>query len=288
MGYAERQLHTARFIDIEEVHKNALSGLRTEINGVGALGHGAEFCGKHQVELAHVGPVAGAGDGAHNAQFLDEGLESGQVVGIHQGSETLRDVVNLLLILQHTAVGLAEHLLVEVFETLAGLLNLLVDFLLDFGDMVLDEHIGAVALLGVLVVNQRVIESVHVAGSLPNGRVHKDAAVQTDDVLVVLHHRFPPILLDVVFQFNAILAVVINGAQAVVNFTGRENEAVLFGVGDNLFEAFFVVSHFYSKVKDIINILDFKELIVVAWISGSGTRRFRIPKAIFNSAANLK
>ena len=43
--------------------------------------------------------------------------------------------------------------------------------------------------------------------------------IAPNDVLVQEHHALPPILLDVVFQFNAVLAVVVNGTEAVVNIT---------------------------------------------------------------------
>ena len=40
--------------------------------------------------------------------------------------------------------------------------------------MLLDQHIRAIAFFGVLVVDQGVVESVHVTGSLPDRRVHED------------------------------------------------------------------------------------------------------------------
>ena len=64
------------------------------------------------------------------------------------------EFVALLLILEHAGIGLAEHRLVKlVAKTLSSLLTLLVHLLLDLGDLVLDEHVGAVALLAVAVVD---------------------------------------------------------------------------------------------------------------------------------------
>ena len=91
------------------------------------------------------------------------------------------------------------------------LLAFLLDLLLNLGDMVLDEHVGAVALLAVLVVDEGVVEGIHVAAGLPDARVHEDGAVQTHDILVHLHHSLPPILLDIVLQLHAQLTVVIHG-----------------------------------------------------------------------------
>ena len=72
--------------------------------------------------------------------------------------------IALLGVLQHTRVGLTEHRLVEALaEALGSLGHLLIDFLVKLRDFILDKHIGAIALLGVLVVNQRVIEGIDVA-----------------------------------------------------------------------------------------------------------------------------
>ena len=56
-------------------------------------------------------------------------------------------------------MGLVEG----IAEALAALGNLLVHLLLDLAEEILDQDVGAIALLGVLVVDERVVEGAHVA-----------------------------------------------------------------------------------------------------------------------------
>ena len=110
-------------------------------------------------------------------------------------------------------VGLFEEFLVEVVsEAFACFVEFLLYFLVVFSDLVLDEYVGAVSFLGVSVVDERVVESVDVSGCFPDGRVHEDAGVEADDVLVEHGHGFPPVFLDVIFEFDAVLSVVVDGA----------------------------------------------------------------------------
>ena len=80
------------------------------------------------------------------------------------------------------------------------------------------------------------------ARSLPRLGVHEDRGVDADDVLVQFDHRIPPISLDVVLQLHAVLTVVVDGAQTVVDLARREDEAVLLAVGHEFLEKF-VLSH---------------------------------------------
>jgi len=41
--------------------------------------------------------------------------------------------------------------------------------------------------------------------------VHEDGGIDADDVLVHLHHGLPPVFADVLLQFHAVLAIVVNG-----------------------------------------------------------------------------
>ena len=55
---AEWDFHPAGFLHIQEIDKNTLGCFRTEVNHVGILAHRTHLGGEHQVELAHIGPVA--------------------------------------------------------------------------------------------------------------------------------------------------------------------------------------------------------------------------------------
>ena len=152
--------------------------------------------------------------------------------------------VTPLLVVEHAGIGLAEHRLVElVTEALGSLLAFLVDLLLDLGDLVLDEHVGAVALLAVAVVNQGVVERVHMARSLPDGGVHEDGAVDAHDVLVQQGHCLPPVALDIVFQFHAVLSIIIDSTEAVIDFTRGEHKAIFLGVRHDFLENVFLFCH---------------------------------------------
>ncbi len=125
--------------------------------------------------------------------------------------------VAFALVFEHVRVGLAEHGFVEALaEAFAGLGHFLVYLLVEFGYGVFDEHVGAIAFLGILVVDEGVVESVYVARCLPDGGVHEDGGVNAHDVVVEHGHCFPPVSFDVVFEFYAVLAVVVHGREAVI------------------------------------------------------------------------
>ena len=181
----EGDAHAAGLLDIEEVHEDALSRLGTQINVHGGVGAATHLGLEHEVELTNVGPVLGTADGVHDLVINDNLLQLCQVVVVHCLLVAGVQDVALLLVLEDAGVGLAEHCLVElVAEALGSLLTLLVDLLLDLGNLVLDEDIGAIALLAVTVVDQGIVERIHMARGLPDGGVHEDGAVDAHDVLV--------------------------------------------------------------------------------------------------------
>ncbi len=157
--------------------------------------------------------------------------------------------VALGLRLGDTGRGLAVLDLVEIgTEPLAGLFYLLLDLFVLLGEPLLDQHVGTVALLRILVVDQRIVEGAHVARSLPRAGVHEDRSVDADDVAVELDHRIPPVTLDVVLQLDTVLTVIVDGTQSVVDLARREYEAVLLAMGDQLFEKFFLCHRMYAFI----------------------------------------
>ena len=109
--------------------------------------------------------------------------------------------------------------------------------------MVLDEDVGAVALLRVLVVDEGVIEGVDVTRGFPDFGVHEDRGVDPHDVGRQEGHSFPPVALDVILEFAPQLTVVIDSAEAVIDLRGGEDEAVFLTVGDYLLEEVFLLCH---------------------------------------------
>ena len=67
------------------------------------------------------------------------------------------------------------------------------------GGFLPNQYVGAVALLAVEVVDERVVEARHVAASLPSARLLKDGRIDAHHVAVQLGHGLPPQALEVVF-----------------------------------------------------------------------------------------
>ena len=85
--------------------------------------------------------------------------------------------------------------------------------------LVFNEHICTITLLGIAVIDEWVVECIHVSGSFPDGRVHKDSGVDSHDILVHEHHALPPILLYIVLQFHTVLTIVVDSSESIVNLT---------------------------------------------------------------------
>jgi hypothetical protein len=121
--------------------------------------------------------------------------------------------ITLGLLFQYTRVGGTKLFFVKVVaKTLGCLFHFLGNFVVVFGQLIFYQYIGPVAFLGVLVVNQGIIERIHVTGSLPDGRMHKNSRVDADHVFVKQHHGVPPIFFQVILELHPILTVVVHGA----------------------------------------------------------------------------
>ena len=213
----------------------------TQVDGRSAVGSRADFGLEHKVKLAYVSPVARAADGADDFLVKDNLLELGEVHGVHGAAVALVQGVAFGLMFEHAGVGGAELGFVEsIAEALGCFGNFLVNLLVVFGYLVLNEYVSAVALLAVAVVDEGVVEGVDVARGFPNGGVHENGTVKPDNVVVQQHHTLPPVLLNVVFQFYAVLSVVIDGCQTVVDIAAGEHEAVLLAVRNDFLEHIFL------------------------------------------------
>jgi len=107
----------------------------------------------------------------------------------------------------------------------------------------LDQMVGPEALVAGLALGQRVHELGHVAAGLPDLAGQDDAGVEPDDVVALLHHRLPPLPLDVVLHLNAERAVVPRGAQPAVDLAGGVDQAAALGEADDRIEAVGAVCH---------------------------------------------
>ena len=98
----------------------------------------------------------------------------------------------------------------------------------------LAEVVGAEALLAGAAVDQRVGEAGEVAGGLPHARVLEDRRVDRDDVVALLKHRAPPLVLDVGLEQHAVMAEVVGRADAAIDLRGGKDEAPTLAEGDDL------------------------------------------------------
>ena len=64
------------------------------------------------------------------------------------------------------------------------------------------------------------------AGSLPGRRVHEDGGVKPHNVLMQLYHTFPPVIPDVLFEFCTVLAIIVHGAQAIIDLAAAKDIAI--------------------------------------------------------------
>ncbi len=142
-------------------------------------------------------------------------------VGLHEARERLR----LGVLALHAAVR-ARHVGEPVLSgaTLACL-------------EVLDQGVGAEALVAVEALDERVGERRDVAGCLPYALGQDDRRVQAHHVAASAHERLPPLTADVLLELGAEGAVVPGGAGSAVDLTGLEDEPAVAGEGDDFVEA---------------------------------------------------
>ncbi len=200
---AEGQLAAGGALGVDEVGEDALGRLGTEIDGVLGVLGDSLERLEHQVELADIGEVVLAAGGA------------GDVLLLHK-------VLHLLL--GEGVDGLAELKAVLVAP-------------------VLDQLIGAEALLALLAVHQRIGEAGQVTAGHPGLGVHEDGGVLPHVVGVLLDKFLPPGLLDVVLQLHAQGTVVPGVGKAAVDLGAGEDDAAVFAEGDDLVHRLFGVFH---------------------------------------------
>ncbi len=191
--------HAAGFLHVEVIQENSLSGLRAQVQRSRILGNRTQLCAEHKVELAYIGPIHRSTHWTLDFLVLDQLLYICEIFRFHRFHESVHDGSDLVLVAHHARVGAQVLLLIEALaKSLFSLFDFLLYLLSNLLYMVLDQHIRAVALLTVFVVDQRIIKSIHVTRSLPSRWVHENRRINTNNIFVHLHHCTPPIGLDVV------------------------------------------------------------------------------------------
>ena len=125
-------------------------------------------------------------------------------------------------------------------------INGLVQLIAGFCAPVLNDLVGAEALIALTAVHQRIGEALEMAGGDPGLGIHQDGGVKTHVVAVFLNELLPPCALYVVLQLNAEGAVVPGVGEAAVDLGAGEDVAAVFAQGDDFVHGFFGVFHFSS------------------------------------------
>jgi hypothetical protein len=87
-----------------------------------------------------------------------------------------------------------------------------------FVELLFNEMIAAETAFARFAVDERVIESVYVAGGFPGFGVEEDGAVETNHVASLLDEHRPPEVFDIFFELGAVRAEGIGIGKSAVNF----------------------------------------------------------------------
>ncbi len=161
--------------------------------------------------------------GGHHVGEVDEDALRGlrpQVVhplfALHRAQEGLEHHVELArlgVLAAGAAVRARDVGEVVLGDLLAGALGVL-----------LGELVGAEAVVAGGALHQRVVKGGDVPGCLPDGAGQDHRGVQADDVVAALHHRLPPLALDVVLELDAERSVIPGRPRTAVDLAGRVDE----------------------------------------------------------------
>ena len=214
----ERNFHAAGLLYVQIIDKDTLCRLRTKIDFHRTIGSRTHIGREHQIELTNFCPILSTGNRASYFFVNNDLTELFQIVIVQRFCETFVQCITLCLMLKNTPIGAAELSFVESFTKSFGSFgHLFINLIIVLSQLIFNQHIGTVAFFRVFIINQRIVKCIHMSGSLPDGRVHKDCRVNTDNVFVQQHHAVPPVFFNIVFQFNTHLSVVIHRAQSVVD-----------------------------------------------------------------------
>lgn len=99
------------------------------------------------------------------------------------------------------------------------------------------DLVGAEASFREKAIAHRIRESANVAGSSEDGLVREDGAIESEDVIALLHVFPPPVILEVFLQISAEWAVVPATVQSTVDLGRLKNEAFAFTERNNFLHA---------------------------------------------------
>src|SRR6185437_17004928 len=99
-----------------------------------------------------------------------------------------------------------------------------------FLDPGLDQMIHPIAFFAILVIDHGIAEIINVTTGFPGGGMHEDRGIDAHDIFIELCHALPPMILYIFLELAAVLTIIVNGAETLVDLAGWKNKAVLFTV----------------------------------------------------------
>jgi len=103
------------------------------------------------------------------------------------------------------------------------------------------DLIGSEASLAGFAIDHGIGEGGFVAAGFPDGATHQNGTVHADDIVALLGHGFPPVVLEVSFESNSERPVVPGTVQTPVDFGGGEDKPPAFAKGHDFFHS--VIRH---------------------------------------------
>src|SRR5689334_23354610 len=103
------------------------------------------------------------------------------------------------------------------------------------------QVVNPVSFFAVFVVDHGIAEIINVPRCLPGGWVHKYGGVHTYYVFMQLGHALPPVVADIFLEFTSPGAIVVYGAQTIINFAALKNKSIFFGVCNDRLEFISIV-----------------------------------------------
>ena len=173
----EGQFLSRRSLHILKVHKNALCGFRTKINGVLRIFRHTLEGFKHQIELSNRCEIMLSARRTGDIFLCDKFLHIGIGPGIHRT-------------LKRNAVFRTE---------------------------LLYQLICTKTLMAFFTIHQRIRKTGKMTGGNPSLRIHQNRTIDSHIILGLLHKLLPPGLLDIVLQFHAQIPIVPGIRQPAIN-----------------------------------------------------------------------
>ena len=167
LGNSKRYLLTGRLLYIKKIDKYPLCCLWSQIQLAFFASDITQLRVKHQIELSHVCPVAAATLWAGNLKILDELLQACHVLILHMSAKQPHHSVNLSLTIYDALISCSKLCLIKIIaKAFLSFDHIFLDLVLDLFAVSLDELIGTISFLAILIINQWVIKCINMSSCL--------------------------------------------------------------------------------------------------------------------------